>query len=69
MPKPKAGEKEGDYVSRCMSTMAKDHPDWDQKRRAAACYSMYERKARRTELWLQLRKALESIESQYTGRW
>ena len=27
-------------VSSCVSEMADKHPDWDNKRRVAACYSM-----------------------------
>ncbi len=27
-------------VSACVSEMADKHPDWDNKRRVAACYSM-----------------------------
>jgi hypothetical protein len=58
VPNPKKGESESDYVSRCMSKMADDHPDWDEDRRAAACYSMYEA---RKGLWARLRKSLEKI--------
>ena len=39
IPKRKAGEKQDDFMQKCMSnpTMVKDYPD--QKQRAAICYS------------------------------
>ena len=27
-------------ISKCVSQLANEHPDWDNKRRVAACYSM-----------------------------
>jgi len=44
IPKPAKGEKEQDFISRCMgnNTMNKDYPD--QKQRSAICYSQWRRK-------------------------
>lgn len=41
LPKPKKGEKENDFISRCMSnkTMKKEFPD--QKQRTAVCYDQW----------------------------
>jgi hypothetical protein len=43
IPNPKKSEKQGDFVSRCMSdeTMNKEFPD--QKQRAAVCYSQFKK--------------------------
>ena len=44
IPKPNKGEKEPDFISRCMgnNTMKKDYPD--QKQRLAVCYSSWRQK-------------------------
>lgn len=41
MPKPHEGEREDDYISRCMGSdeMNADYPEQDQ--RAAVCYSYW----------------------------
>lgn len=43
IPKPTPGEKQSNFISKCMASPAlnKDFPD--QKRRAAVCYSQYRR--------------------------
>jgi hypothetical protein len=49
LPKAKKGEKQSDFVSKCMGDemMNKDFPD--QKQRAAVCYSQFKRKAKASE--------------------
>jgi len=44
LPNPKAGEKENDFMGRCMGsdTMKKEFPD--QKQRLAVCYSQFRKK-------------------------
>jgi len=51
IPKPKAKEKEQDFVSRCMgnSVMVKDYPD--QSQRAAICYSEYSKRKKKGDLF------------------
>lgn len=39
--KPKSGESEQDFVSRCISEAADDHPDWEDDKKQAVCYSIY----------------------------
>jgi len=41
IPKPKKGEKQNDFISRCMSdkTMNKEYPD--QKQRTAICFKSW----------------------------
>lgn len=39
MPTPRKGEKEKDYMSRCISTLM--HEGKEQKQAIAICYSMY----------------------------
>jgi hypothetical protein len=41
MPKPKPGESQKDYVSRCIPVRRHEHPEEDVKQSAAVCYSMY----------------------------
>ena len=44
LPKPKKGESQSQFVSRCMGneTMKKEYPD--QKQRAAICYTQWKKK-------------------------
>lgn len=42
LPKPKKGEKENEFISRCMSELNDEYPDEDQ--RAAICHSQWEDK-------------------------
>lgn len=42
MPKPKKGETEKEFISRCMGY--DDMQKYDQKQRAAICFSYWERK-------------------------
>ncbi len=47
IPKPRKGEKESDYVSRCISIMHKiEHPRTEKERKQiqAICYNTYRRK-------------------------
>lgn len=39
MPKPKKGEKEADYMNRCISMLV--HEGKEQEQVVAICYSMY----------------------------
>jgi hypothetical protein len=41
MPKPKPGESEKDYVSRCIPVVLKDGTAKDNEQAAAVCYSMF----------------------------
>lgn len=41
MPNPKKGEKQKDFVSRCIPEVLKDKTASDQTQAAAICYSMY----------------------------
>ena len=41
MPHVKPGEKEADYISRCIRYEMHKHPDMDNKQAAAICYSLY----------------------------
>lgn len=58
IPKPKAGESQDDFVSRCMEndTMKEEYPDKDQ--RLAICHSQWEKKedslreTRSTNTWM-----------------
>lgn len=49
LPKAKKGEKQSEFVSKCMGDpmMNKDFPD--QKQRAAVCYSQFKRKSKASE--------------------
>jgi len=44
LPKPNAGEKQSEFISRCMANevMKREYPDKDQ--RAAVCHSQYRSK-------------------------
>lgn len=44
IPKPKAGEKQKDYIQRCMSnsTMRAEYPD--EQQRLAVCYTTFREK-------------------------
>jgi len=44
LPDPNDGEKESDYVSRCIPIVKKEHPDWENDQCAAVCHSMYKQK-------------------------
>lgn len=58
--KPSGGESQNDFVSRCTSEMADKHPDWDNDRRVAACFSMY-RENKAASLWAGIKKAIKSF--------
>jgi len=45
IPKPKKGEKEKDYIDRCMSALKDSEPNKPQKQRLAMCYRTW-RKAK-----------------------
>jgi hypothetical protein len=40
MPERQKGQKLSDYVSLCIATRRKEHPEEDQKQSMAICYSM-----------------------------
>jgi len=44
MPDPRKGEKEDDYISRCVGNKDMNDEFPDQKQRLAVCYSKWERK-------------------------
>ena len=41
MPSPKPNEKESDFISRCVPYVKKEHPDWEQDKCTAVCYSIW----------------------------
>lgn len=43
VPNPRTGEKESDYLSRCMSWAAKEHPEMESDQRMAMCGSTWRR--------------------------
>jgi hypothetical protein len=54
--KPKDGENKDDFISRCTSEMSKSHPDWENDKCVAACFSMY-----RAGLWSNIRKSIKRL--------
>jgi hypothetical protein len=50
IPKPKSGEKEKDFISRCVgdNTMVSEYPNTQQ--RVAICYSTWRNKDKRKSL-------------------
>ena len=42
MPKPKVGENENDFISRCISKMLNDGAAQDEKQAYAACKNIYD---------------------------
>jgi hypothetical protein len=45
IPKPKAGEKQNDFVSRCVSAIS---DEYEQKQAAAICYNEYRKNKAKT---------------------
>jgi len=41
MPTPKKGEKEEEYISRCISMRRSEHPEESNKKSQAVCFSMW----------------------------
>lgn len=41
VPKPKSGESQDDFISRCMSALADSDPDRPQKQRLAICFQTF----------------------------
>ena len=48
MPKPQKGEEKKDFISRCMGY--DDMQKYDQKQRAAICYSYWENKSEEVDI-------------------
>jgi len=63
MPKVRKGEKENEYVSRCVgdNKMEKEFPD--QKQRLAVCYSKFERR-NESVLNLSFKEFLMEVDSE-----
>jgi hypothetical protein len=58
IPNPKSGEKEDNYISRCMSALANDNKPQDQK--LAICYNTF-RNAKKSILLKTITKMYDSI--------
>lgn len=43
-PEPKKGEKQKDFIARCIPYVHKEHPDWPMKQVKAVCYDIWRRK-------------------------
>jgi hypothetical protein len=50
MPTPKAGEKQSDYISRCIKKVMDDGTASDNKQAAAICYSMWKKHGEKADL-------------------
>lgn len=70
IPKPKEGESQNDFMSRCMSAMSSEFSD--EKQRSAVCYSTFRKKevgsfsvfSPVTKCWTETVKSGESEKSQ-----
>lgn len=60
MPKPQKGESKKDFISRCMGY--DDMQKYDQKQRAAICYSYWENKSEQVDLGSFTDALLEGID-------
>jgi hypothetical protein len=43
LPTPNAGEKQSDFIGRCVPYVKKEHPEWPQDQCVAVCYSIWRR--------------------------
>jgi len=63
LPKPKTGEKQQDFISRCMSnpTMKKEFPE--QKQRLAVCFSQWRRfRGKMIGKWNKMLEVIKKVE-------
>ena len=49
VPKPSPDEKEDDFMSRCLSKMADEDPNMDNKQRVAICFAAYRQRKKKGE--------------------
>jgi len=42
-PTPKEGEVQGDFISRCIPYVSKEHPEWAKDKITAVCFSIWRR--------------------------
>lgn len=59
---PAAGEKQNDFVGRCMSEISDTKPDWAQDKKLAACFSEW-REAKKAELVAAVRKGAAKVKA------
>ena len=64
MPTPNKGEKQKDYISRCIPMVMKEGTAKDQKQAAAVCFSMWKQhkskhKSRATEIMEEVAEQLK----------
>ena len=62
LPKPKSGEKEQDFISRCMSNSVMKEEFKDKDQRVAVCYSQFKKTNENSELNEIMNKYLRSSE-------
>lgn len=49
IPTPSPEEKESDFMSRCMSAMADEDPNMDNKQRVAVCFDSFKKSKKKGE--------------------
>lgn len=54
--KPKSGEKESDFVSRCVSDLMDKDPKRDNKQAVAICYSTFETETKKKKVQERISK-------------
>jgi len=59
---PAAGEKQNEFVGRCMSEISDTKPDWSQDKKLAACFSQW-REAKKAELFVAVRKGAAKVKA------
>lgn len=64
IPKVKSGEKEQDFISRCMSNIV---GEYEQSQAAAICYSTWENKNMSDDLDVEIADIKEQAEAQQSG--
>lgn len=57
IPKPKSGEKQQDFISRCMSNMNEEFPDG--KQRSAVCYNSWRTTNKVLDMFTKIEKQLK----------
>ena len=63
IPTPAKGENQKKFINRCIPFVKKEHPEWEQKKCVAVCYSIWRNRKKAIEVIKSIKDDIVSIKS------
>ena len=63
MPTPNPNESQNKFIGRCVPYVQKEHPEWEQKKCVAVCYSLWKNRKKSVDILKGIQDDILDIKS------